>query len=179
MRAMVRGDWGALGYSTTSVERASGQHNRKLLVIGEEASAIEDAIYDAVDGLKFHRLFLVCNPTRSTGRVVDLIHQAEKDKRDGVPKHLAVNAIRISSRESPDANEVESKVGLADKTFIQDIEAQTWQDIPLRPSPHRCRDPLSRRRVSHPRSLARLGRIAASTHHPGRAPDREDSPDCC
>ena len=27
LRAVVRGDWGALGYSTTCVERASGQHN--------------------------------------------------------------------------------------------------------------------------------------------------------
>ncbi len=122
LRASVRGDWGALGYSTTSVERASGQHNAKLLVIGEEASAIEDHIFDAFDGLNFERLLLVCNPTRATGRVVDLIRRAEKDRQDRVPKHLAVNAIRISSRESPDAQLVKSPRGLADATFIADCE---------------------------------------------------------
>jgi hypothetical protein len=122
LRAMVKGDWGALGYSTTSVERASGQHNRKLFVIGEEASAILDEIYDAIDGLKFYRLLLIGNPTRSTGRFVDLIRRAEKDRQEGVPKHRAVNAIRISSRESPHAHLEESPFGMADKTFIEDIE---------------------------------------------------------
>lgn len=122
LRASVKGDWGALGYSTTSVERASGQHNRKLLVIGEEASGIPDEIYDAIDGLKFSRLLLIGNPIRSLGRFVDLIHQADKDKRDKVPRHRAVNAIRISSRESPHAHLDESPYGMADKTFIEDCE---------------------------------------------------------
>jgi hypothetical protein len=36
--------WHALGYSTTSVERASGQHAKDLLVIIEEASGVEDEI---------------------------------------------------------------------------------------------------------------------------------------
>jgi phage terminase large subunit len=122
LRASVNGDWGALGYSTTSVERASGQHNRKLLVIGEEASGIPDEIYDAIDGLKFTRLLLIGNPIRSLGRFVDLIHQAAKDARDRVPPGRAVNAIRISSRESPHAHLEESPFGMADKTFIEDCE---------------------------------------------------------
>ena len=122
LRVTVRQDWGALGYSTTSVERASGQHNRKLLVIGEEASGIPDEIYDAIDSLKFVRLLLIGNPIRSAGRFVELIHQAERDKRDHVPRNRAVNAIRISSRESPHAHLEESPWGLADKTFIEDVE---------------------------------------------------------
>ena len=122
LRAMVRSDWGALGYSTTSVERASGQHNRRLFVIGEEASGIDDEIYDAIDSLGFLRLLLIGNPIRASGRFVDLIRQADKDKRDGVPKHRAVNAIRVSSRESPDAKLETSERGLADASFIQDNE---------------------------------------------------------
>jgi hypothetical protein len=122
LRAIVSGDWGALGYSTTSVERASGQHNRALLVIAEEASGITDEIYDALDSLIYSRLLLIGNPIRSTGRFVELIRQGERDKRDGVPKHKAVNAIRISSRESPDAHLEESLRGLASKTFIEDAE---------------------------------------------------------
>ena len=113
--------WQALGYSTTSVERASGQHNRKLLVGIMEASGVEDAIWDAVDSLKYSRLFAYGNPIRPDGRFVQLIRQAEKDRRDGVPKHLAVNAIQVPSTESPHAELDESPWGLADRTWLADV----------------------------------------------------------
>lgn len=122
LRLTVRGDWGALAYSTTSVERASGQHNRKLLVIADEASGIEDEIFDALDSLKYVRLLLTLNPIRADGRAVELIRQAERDLRDGIPEHRRVNAIRVSSRESPDAHLVESPRGLADATWLADVE---------------------------------------------------------
>jgi hypothetical protein len=128
LRAIVNGDWGALGYSTTSVERASGQHNRKLLVIGNEASGISDDIFDALDSLKYVRLLLTCNPIRARGRVIDLIHQAKKDYDDGIPHHRAVNAIQISSLESPDADKEESDFGLADKTWLADVERRYGKD---------------------------------------------------
>ena len=34
--------WQALGFSTSSVERASGQHARHLLAVVEEASGVDD-----------------------------------------------------------------------------------------------------------------------------------------
>ena len=43
--------WQALGYSTTSVERASGQHAKDLLVIVEEASGVAGEICDAIESL--------------------------------------------------------------------------------------------------------------------------------
>ncbi len=116
----VGSGWQALGYSTTTCERASGQHNRKILVGITEASAVEDEIWDAADSFKYTKLFAYCNPLRPDGRVVKLIHQAEKDRRDGVPKHLAVNAIRVPSTDSPDADLDESPRGLADKTWLAD-----------------------------------------------------------
>lgn len=122
LRASVLGDWGALGFSTTSVERASGQHNSKLLVIVEEASGVPDEIYDAIDSLNFDRLLLIGNPIRATGRFVDLFRQGEADRRNRVPKHRAVNSIRISTRESPDAHLEKSLRGLADRRFIEDSE---------------------------------------------------------
>jgi hypothetical protein len=122
LRLTVAGDWGALGYSTTSVERASGQHNRKLLVIVEEASGVEDEIWDALDSLKYVRLLAIGNPIRADGRFVQLIRQADKDREDGIPPARAVHAIRVSSRESPDAGLDESPRGLADRTWISDCE---------------------------------------------------------
>ena len=128
LRCAIKGDWGALGYSTTSVERASGQHNRKLLVVGNEASGIADDIYDAIDSLKYGRLLLTGNPIRAKGRFVDLINQAKKDREDGIPRHRAVNAIRISSLESPHAHLDESPYGLADKTWLLDVERRYGRD---------------------------------------------------
>ena len=118
----------ALGYSTTSVERASGQHAANLLVIGEEASGIEDEIYDAIDSLKFTRLLLIGNPLRAEGRFVELIRQAAEDAKNGVPPHLAVNAIRIASTESPHAHLDESPFGLADRTWLADVERRYGKD---------------------------------------------------
>lgn len=128
LTATVDADWKALGYSTTSVERAAGQHNRKLLVIVEEASGVEDYVWDAIDGLKYVRLLCIGNPIRADGRFVDLIRQAERDKQDGIPRHRAVNAIRIRSTESPDAELEESPRGLADRTWIEANRRQYGKD---------------------------------------------------
>ena len=110
--------WEALGYSTTSIERASGQHAKQLLVIVEEASGLDDEQWGALRGLKYTRLFAIGNPIRSQGEFVRMIKKSADDKRAGVPPSLAVNAIRIPSTDSPDADKDESKYGLADKTWI-------------------------------------------------------------
>lgn len=118
-RVMIsQGGWGALGHSSATIERLSGQHNSKLFLIVEEASGIEDEVADAADALKYTKSLWIGNPTRPTGRFIDMIHQAEKDRRDGIPKHKAVNAIRIPSHDSPHANWDESPFGLADKTWL-------------------------------------------------------------
>ncbi|HLJ09456.1 MAG TPA: hypothetical protein VKX24_13045, partial [Acidimicrobiia bacterium] len=118
LRCIVRGDWGALGYSTNSIERASGQHERKILVIVEESSGVPDEIRDAIESFKFSRLLAIGNPLRARGWFVEHIRRAEEDRRNGVPPGLAFNAIRVSSRESPDAHLEESPRGLADATWI-------------------------------------------------------------
>lgn len=110
--------WQALGYSTTNVERASGQHAGQLLVVVEEASGVEDEVWDAIDGLKYTRLFAIGNPIRADGRFVNMIRQADRDRADGIAPHLAVNAIRIPSTESPHAQLEHSPYGLADATWL-------------------------------------------------------------
>lgn len=111
--------WEALGFSTTSIERASGQHNRDLLVVVEEASGVEDELWDAIAGLKYSRLIAIGNPIRSKGEFVRMIKQADDDKRQGIDPSIGVNAIRIPSTDSPDADKVKSEYGLADKTWIE------------------------------------------------------------
>lgn len=113
--------WQALGYSTTSVERASGQHNRKLLVIVEEASGVLDPIWYALDGLKYVRLLAIGNPIRPDGEYVRRIRLADDDARNGVPPAEAINAIKIPSTDSPDIELEESPRGLADRNFLRSM----------------------------------------------------------
>ena len=100
----MRPGWQALGYSTTNVERASGQHAKDLLVIVEEASGVEGEIWDALESLKYSKLVAIGNPIRAEGRFVDLIRQADTDRADGIEPRKAVCAIRIPSTESPHAD---------------------------------------------------------------------------
>lgn len=113
------GGWQALGFSTKSVERASGQHAGELLVLVIEGSGVEQEVWDAIESLGYDRLAVNGNPIRADGVFVDLIRQADKDKQDGIPPEKAVNAIRIRSTESPHAHLDKSPVGLADKTWIE------------------------------------------------------------
>ena len=124
----IKPGWHALGYSTTSVERASGQHARDLLVIVEEASGVEEEIWDALESLKYTRLVAIGNPIRAEGRFVDLIRQAQRDRSEGIPPHKAVNAIRIPSTDSPDAGKDKSEYGLADRTWIEATRRRYGRD---------------------------------------------------
>jgi phage terminase large subunit len=118
----------AVGYSTTSVERASGQHSGELLVIVEEASGVDDEIWEAIDSLGYDRLVCIGNPIRADGRFVDLIRQADRDRADGIPPHKAVNAIQIPSTDSPHAAWDKSPIGLADKTWIDEQTRRYGKD---------------------------------------------------
>jgi len=113
--------WHAIGLSTTAVERISGHHNPRLLVIIDEASGVEPPIWDGVESLGYDRLLAIGNPIRADGRFVDLIRQAASDQRDGTPDRLAVNAIQVPSTDSPHATWEKSPWGIADATWIQGI----------------------------------------------------------
>ncbi len=120
-RVCCCGDWEALGFSTTNIERASGQHNPQLLVIVDEASGVEPEIWDALDSLGYERLVAIGNPIRAEGKFVDLIRQADRDRADNIPPRLAVNAIRIPSTESPHAHMEKSPWGIADRTWLESM----------------------------------------------------------
>jgi hypothetical protein len=113
--------WGALGFSTKSVERASGQHAGELLVLVIEGSGVEEEIWDAIESLGYSKLAINGNPLRADGQFVRYIRQAELDRADAIPKSRAVNAIRIPSTESPHAHLERSPVGLADATWLSSV----------------------------------------------------------
>ena len=76
-------------------------------------------MWEALDSLKFVRLLAIGNPIRAEGTFVDLIHQAEKDRRDKVPPHKRVHAIQVASTDSPHADLDESPYGLADRIWLE------------------------------------------------------------
>ena len=140
--------WHALGFSTTSVERSSGQHAKHLLTVVEEASGVEDFVFDAIDSLGYERLVCIGNPIRAESKFVDLIRQAARDRADNVPPRLAVNAIRIPSTESPHAHEEKSEFGLADRTWLESMYRKYGRRLPLGRIAHRRPHSRCRRRTT-------------------------------
>jgi hypothetical protein len=107
----MRPGWQALGYSTTSVERASGQHAKDLLVVVEEVSGVEDEIWDAIESLKYSKLVAIGNSIRAEGRFSELIRQADQDRAGQIPPRQAVCAIRVPNTDSLHADLEESPRG--------------------------------------------------------------------
>jgi hypothetical protein len=120
--------WHALGYSTTTVERASGQHAGQLLVIVEEASGVEPETWDALESLGYTKLVAIGNPLKAEGGFVDLCNQAQSDKARGVPKSEATCYRNVASTASPHAEETKSPYGLADRTWLDAVERKYGRD---------------------------------------------------
>src|SRR5574337_408308 len=120
--------WHALGFSTTSVERASGQHAGELLVIVEEASGIDESIWAAIESLGYTKLVAIGNPLRAEGGFVDLCEQAASDRARGVHRREAVKHVNAPSTMSPHATWDKSPVGLADRTWLDAAERRYGKD---------------------------------------------------
>jgi hypothetical protein len=66
----VAPDWFAIGLSTDTPERFQGHHAPRMLLVVDEASGVDDAIYEASEGFLTAdgaRVLLIGNPTRTTG----------------------------------------------------------------------------------------------------------------
>jgi phage terminase large subunit len=77
----LRDDWLAVGFSTDTPEAMQGIHAERLLVVVDEASGVEEAIFDAIEGLLAGgdaRVLLLGNPLRTSGSFYDAFHS----KRD-------------------------------------------------------------------------------------------------
>jgi len=109
----------ALGFSTTNIERASGQHAGELLVVVEEASGLSKEIWDAVESFGYSKLIAIGNPLRADGGFVDLCNRAARDRELGIPRAQSTIHRNVPSTASPHAAWEKSPVGLADRTWIE------------------------------------------------------------
>lgn len=93
-RLEIAPDWFAVGLTTDSPERFQGHHAEHLLLIADEASGIDESIFEAMAGsltAPESRLLLIGNPTRTSGEFYAAFHS----QRD------FYNTIRISAFETP------------------------------------------------------------------------------
>jgi hypothetical protein len=106
------GGWNALAYSTSKVERFAGHHKADLLAVVDEASGVDDPIYEAIRSLNPSRELLTGNPLRPSGTFFDRCEAALNDRNP------LANLIQISSLESPHILWERSPWGLADATWL-------------------------------------------------------------
>lgn len=118
LKIEIAEDWFIIGYSTKKKENLTGFHAEHLAFIVDEASGVEREIYEGLDSLNPHRVFMIGNPLRSYGVFYDRCQRAlrEPDKN--------TNLIKIKSTDSPDANVERSARGLADKGWLKAMEAE-------------------------------------------------------
>ena len=116
-------DWGALGFAAQYEEGFSGQHAGDLLVIVDEASGVTPAIWTAIHGLASTRLVVAGNPIRYDCHFRELHDLAVKGS-------ATINSVPISSLESPDATKDFSKVGMASRSFLNQMREIHGEESP-------------------------------------------------
>jgi len=107
----------ALGLATDTPDQFQGFHSKNLMVIVDEASGVDDTIFEAIDGLKPTRILLLGNPLRTTGRFANTF------KEEGIKK------IAISAFDTPNLKEGRIVIpGLITKEDVEKIKQRYGED---------------------------------------------------
>jgi hypothetical protein len=116
-------EWGALGFSAQLEEGFSGQHAGDLLVIVDEASGISPPIWSSIHGLAASRMVLCGNPIRYDCHFRELHDLAQEASS-------TITSVVISSLESPDARKDFSPVGMASRSFLNQMREIHGEESP-------------------------------------------------
>ena len=109
--------------SPSYAEGFSGQHAGDLLVIVDEASGVAAPIWSAIHGLAASRLVVAGNPIRYDCHFRELHDRAGKGSS-------TITSVGISSLESPDARNDVSPVGMASRTFLNQMREIHGEESP-------------------------------------------------
>lgn len=115
--------WGALGFAAKGTEGFSGQHAGDLLVIVDEASGLADEIWAAIEGLGARKLVIAGNPIRYDCHFRALHDLAQAGSG-------TIRSVTISALESPHAHLDHSPVGLASRSFLNQVREIHGADSP-------------------------------------------------
>lgn len=113
-----------VGLSTKEPERIAGYSGANLLFIPDEASGIDEAIFEAIEGNRAGgaKLLMYSNPTRTSGTFFDAFHS----------KQAYWKTIHISSEETPNVVAGREIIpGLAGLPWIEEKRSEWSEDSPL------------------------------------------------
>lgn len=102
-----------IGISTNETENMGGYSGAELLFIPDEASGIDEGIFNAIEGNRAGgaRLVMFGNPTKMSGTFFDAFHD----------KSEFWHPIHISSTETPNASGIGEPIpGLATKAYVEE-----------------------------------------------------------
>lgn len=122
----VRSDWFAMGLSTDKPERFQGHHAPRMMLVVDEASGVDEAIYEASEGFltaEHARVLLIGNPTRPAGTFYKAF---QKDSGWYTVHMSAFDAPAFTGEKvSKDA-----KAALITEEWVQDAKQQWGEDSP-------------------------------------------------
>jgi hypothetical protein len=113
-----------IGFTASEAEAMSGLAAPYLLFIVDEASGVEDPIFEAIEGNRAAgaRLFIIGNPTQASGEFYRAFHS----KRD------LYHCIHIDSRDSPNVTGKEAAIpGLAGREWVAEKIREWGEDSAL------------------------------------------------
>ncbi|MCC6649092.1 MAG: hypothetical protein IT374_26425 [Polyangiaceae bacterium] len=112
-----------IGFATDEAERLQGFSGDELLFIVDEASGVDEAIFEAIEGNRAGgaRVLLTGNPTQTSGTFFDAFGARAE----------FWNRVHISSEESPNVTGEASVPGLATAEWIAEKRAEWGEDSPL------------------------------------------------
>lgn len=127
-RLEIAKDWYAVGISTDRPERFQGQHAEHLLLIVDEASGVDERIYEAAEGYMTSagaRMLLIGNPTQTAGTFFRAFHS----ERDRYATHhvSAFDTPNLTGEDVPDA----VARSLVTRSWVEEKRDQWGEDSPL------------------------------------------------
>ncbi len=132
-RLDIKENWFAIGLSTDQPERFQGFHNKHILVIGDEASGLPPAIFDAIEtplSTGHARLLYIGNPTQPIGKFRSTFDS-------DLYKHLHISAFDTPNFVAFDITRDDIKTGgWKDKAGISDRELEDGTWIAKMPNPY-------------------------------------------
>lgn len=120
----VRSDWFAMGLSTDKPERFQGHHSPRMMLVVDEASGIDEAIYEASEGFltaEEARVLLIGNPTRPTGT----FYKAFQKDSGWYPVHMSAFDAPCFTGERVSK---EAQRALITEEWVQDAKQQWGED---------------------------------------------------
>ena len=113
-----------IGLSTREPEKIAGYSGENLLFLTDEASGIEEGIFQAIEGNRAGgaRILMTSNPTKTSGTFFDAFHG----------KRRFWFTIHVSSEDTPNATgEGERVPGLATREWVEEKRQEWGEESPL------------------------------------------------